>query len=498
MLSMPFIHFESFTDGTVAIVAAQIQPKLNVTDGSLASLNLSEQRNEYIRQINVCVQSLFRNFTLTSLVFRYIYVPSIAGKNSQFIIACLLRADGEDKDQATRRICHAWNEYVSAFPHQLYSLNPITDEQIFTSIYQPIDPDTAQIVEIRKFEDIVPTKYVAAGEYYYSVKPINTNYTPIEDALKLIKQQNTPFVLNTCFWPDYLTAEEEYAIRQVTGELHKFATGFSVRLYGGTTIFDPDVNAEICYTRYASLIENSQSLAQFRVQIISSGEVSNKLVTPIARALLHDYELEFVNNDSHEEAIWTYLLLDPRPIWGGSFIWDTESPPNSLRRIAYLVDSIEALKLFRLPILFHERKSNATIVFAERIEHMGDKNFTVHGNIVNSSIVANIDNIFGDMVKTLQTSSTINQSDLHHILDLLDEMRTALKEVPAEKASDAEAVAKRVQKLSEELKTEKPEKDDLEHHGRLLVKAAENLKEVMPLVLEIAGRIAKFVLSFAI
>ena len=494
----PFIHFESFPDRTAAIIAAQIQPNLHTKDGSLASLNLTEQRSEYIRQINEHVQSLFKNFALTSIALRYIYVPSTEEQGSQFVIACLLRSDGEDKEQATQRIYHAWNEYVSAFPHVLYSLSPIADKQVFATIYQPIDPNIAEIVEIRKLEDVVPTKYLAAGEYYYSIKPINSSYTPIEDTLKFINQQKAPFVLNICFWPSCLEEEEEYAIRQVTGELYKFATGFSVRLYGGQTIFEPDINAEICYKRYASLIENAESLAQFRVQIISSRKISDQLVTPIARTLFHDYELEYVSDENHAEATWTYLFLDPRPIWGGGFVWDTESPPNSLRRVAYLANPKETLKLFRLPIPFHERKSDTTIVFAERIEHVGDKNFTVHGNIVNSSIVANIDNMFGEIEQTLKASSSINQADMRYILSLLEEMRDILQKVPSEKATDAEVVAKRAQKLSEELTAKKPDKDDLEHHGRLLIKAAENLKQVMPSVLEIAGRIVKFILTFAL
>lgn len=498
MLNMPLVHLEYFEDGVTAFVSAQIKPNFQVKDSSLASLNLEEQRKEYIRQINVCAQSLFKNFTLSSLALRYIYVPSAVDEKSQFIIACLLRSDGKDKNQVIQRIRQSWNVYVSAFPHKLYSLIPITDKQEFTAVYQPVDPNEAEIIEIRKFEDVVPTKYVAAGEYYYSVKPISSPYASIEDALKFVGRQKVPLVINICFHPTYLNEEEKYVISQITGELHKFASGFSVGLYGGQTVFEPDVNAEICLRRYISLLENSNSLAQFRVQVISSDRIPNEIVTSVARTLCHNYQLEFADDEEFMEAIGTYLLLDPTSIWGGSFIWNTENSPNSLRRISYIVTPDEILRLFRLPVLFHEQETSTTIVFAERIEHMGDKSFTVHGDVVNSSITANIHKLFGDIEQNVRVSSSLKESDVHHILNLLDEMRNAMEKIPSERASEAEAVAKRAQKLTRELRAERPEKEDLEHHGRLLVRAAENLKQVAPTVLEIARRVVKFVLTLTI
>ena len=78
---------------------------------------------------------------------------------------------------------------------------------------------------------------------------------------------------------------------------------------------------------------------------------------------------------------------------------------------------------------------------------------------------------------------------------MLNNMRDALEKVSADRAAEVNAVTARLQKLVEELKADQPIKEDLEHHSQLLVKAAEKLKDVAPLVLEIAGRVVGFIAS---
>lgn len=495
MFPSPLVHLEELHNSFVAVVAVQIQPILKMPNGFLASLNAREQRDEYIRQINSFIQSIFHNFDLTSITLRYIYMP-VDNKKTPFVISCLLRADGGTTQEATDRIRHVWEDFVACFPHTLYTLVPILDEQLFSRIYNPISHKKVEIVEIRKLEDITPTKYVAAGDFFYSVKPISAQYVSIEDALQFISQQHAPFVISICLWPTYLTDEEYHLINQVAGELHKFATGFSMRMYSGTTVFEPDLNARTCFERYTSLLKNSDSLAQFRIQVVSSQPIAPFVVKSIAKTFCLDYQLEFLTDENRDKAIWTYRFLDPRPIWGGSEIWDDEDAPSSLRRLSYLANFDEMLRLFRLPILFHERKPG-TVVFAERIEHMGDKNFTIQGD-VNAPMQVTFDKVFGDITQSLEASPILSQPNLKQLLILLEELKSQLKFAPSEKAEDVKNVTNRVQKISEELKSAKPNKDDLEYHGRQLVKASENLSQILPNVLDIAGRIVKFILTLSL
>lgn len=497
MRNNPAIHFEYFNDGVAAIIAAQIKPKQQIADTAITSLDAQGQRSEYIQEINYCVEGILKNTSLTSVALRYIFTPSNNNKTPQFNIVCLIRSDGQDANQAKQKVHHAWNEFENTFPQKLYLLTLVTQKHVLEKIRQPINLEKAEIIELRKYEDIVPVKYVAAGEYYYSVKAISSRYKPIEDLLLTTKEHNDPFVINICFLPTHLTNDEDYTIRQIQGQLHNFAVGFSTQLHSGTIVFEPDLNAEICLDRYIPLVENAASLAQFKIQIIAQKTLPQHTISSIAQNLCHDYQLEFVTEEHKEKAIWTYLLLDPTPLWGGNPIWDSEAPPHSLRRISHLITPDEMLRLFRLPILFHKQKSAPSIVFAERIEHMGDKNFSIHGNVTNSAIVANVDQTFGNITQELKASSSLSSPDLAHILDLLGEMQQALKSVPNEWESEIEDINKRVQKLTDELQAEKPEKDDLEYHGRKLIKAAENLKKITPAILDIAGRIVKFIITLS-
>ena len=493
MQNNPAIHFEFFDNGVAAIIAAQIKPRQQISDVAITSLNAQEQRSEYIQEINYCVQGILNNTSITSIALRYIFTPTKDENVSQFNIVCLIRIDGRDTEQVKQKIRLAWDEFKSTFPQKLYLLTIVTEKNILKEIRYPIDLDRAEIVELRKREDVVPVKYVAAGEYYYSVQRISSKYKSIENILDIARKHNTPFVINICFFPTHLTDDEDYTIQQIQGQLHKFATGFSVQLHSGRTVFEPDINAEICLDRYISLLENSSSLAQFRVQIISQRALPKHTISLIGQNICNDYQVEIVTEKHKDEAILTYLMLDPTYLWGGNSIWDTEAPPNSLKRISYLITLDEMLRLFRLPILFHKQKSIQSIVFTERIEHMGDKNFTVQGSIVNSSIVANVDQVFGNIVQELTASSNLSTTDLTHVLSLLDEMKQALKNIPLEWETEVNKINKRVKKLASELQIEKPEKDDLEYHGSKLVKAAENLKQIAPAVLNIASRIIKFI-----
>ena len=69
--------------------------------------------------------------------------------------------------------------------------------------------------------------------------------------------------------------------------------------------------------------------------------------------------------------------------------------------------------------------------------------------------------------------------------------------MPPKWESEIEIISNRVQKLTDELQTQKPEKDDLEYHGNKLIKAAENLKQITPSILNIAGRIVKFIITLS-
>lgn len=495
MPDMPFINVEYHAGNYLAIVAAQILPKSLDVDSPLTSLNANQQIKEHIRHVRIILQNLSNSSLITSVALRYFYIPSNVG-STNFQIFCLLRVDANSDRQARQRAKDAWSEFIGTFPLKLYDLIAIADSTWLSDIYSPHEFNHPNIVEMRKLEDVVPTKYVMAGEYYYSVCPINSIYTPMEDVLEPIVRHNTPFILNICLWPTHLTNDEEHIVGSVVGQLHKFATGFSTRMLSATWIAEPDKNAETCLQRYINLLDNAQNLFQFRVQLASPQPIPRHLSSAISVRLSKDHQIEVVTDEFAVDSYHTFRYLDPRAIWGGSQIWDMDGAPSPLRRISYLISIDEALQLFRLPIIFH-KGITSTIIYTKEIKHVGDKKFTIRGD-VNAPVIANFDHVFGNISQTLKDSPISQRSDFEELLDLISGMQNALQNAPSSNSNDIELVTNRLQKIADELKSDTPMKDDLEYHGRKLVEAAEKLKDTVPIVLQIAKQILKFVITFSV
>ena len=161
----PAIHFETFSNGVAAIISAQIKPIQKITNDAITSLNVQEQRNEYLKEINYCVKGILANTSLTSVSLRYIFTPPSKNDVPQFEIVCLIRSNGENTEQAKQRVHHAWKQFESAFPKSLYTLTLVTQKKLLEKIRQPIEVNRVEIIELRKFEDTVPVKYVAAGQH---------------------------------------------------------------------------------------------------------------------------------------------------------------------------------------------------------------------------------------------------------------------------------------------------------------------------------------------
>jgi hypothetical protein len=79
--------------------------------------------------------------------------------------------------------------------------------------------------------------------------------------------------------------------------------------------------------------------------------------------------------------------------------------------------------------------------------------------------------------------------------NLIQQLNQALQQIPVDRQAEAEKVAKMAARLIEDASEEKPDKDLLEISGEGLKKAARNIADVMPDVLNIATKIAGLVLT---
>lgn len=81
---------------------------------------------------------------------------------------------------------------------------------------------------------------------------------------------------------------------------------------------------------------------------------------------------------------------------------------------------------------------------------------------------------------------------------LTEQLSAELQKVPAEKASEAEAVAENAKTAVEQALKEKPNKTMVQISGEGLKQAAQNIAAVLPAVLPIATQIAQAIQKFVV
>lgn len=94
-----------------------------------------------------------------------------------------------------------------------------------------------------------------------------------------------------------------------------------------------------------------------------------------------------------------------------------------------------------------------------------------------------------DVTQSIENVTGADESSRKELEELVAQLAAALEQVPPERAHDAEGVAKLTKSVMEEASAEKPNKPFLRITGEGLKKAAENIADVMPTVLDIATKI---------
>lgn len=125
---------------------------------------------------------------------------------------------------------------------------------------------------------------------------------------------------------------------------------------------------------------------------------------------------------------------------------------------------------------------------------MADK-FSMSGDFRGAII-----NIKSTLTNVQQSVGEIRTDDLDgrkELEKLIGQLNEALQKTPVEKQEDAQAVAETAKALVDVAKAEKPNKTMLQITGEGLKKAAQNLADVLPVVLPIAGQIVATVTKLA-
>ena len=106
------------------------------------------------------------------------------------------------------------------------------------------------------------------------------------------------------------------------------------------------------------------------------------------------------------------------------------------------------------------------------------------GAIINiKSTLTNVQQSVGDI-------RTDDQNTRQELEKLIGQLSEALQKVPEENQEHAQAVAETAKVLVDTAKAEKPNKTMVKITGEGLKQAAQNLADIMPVVVTIAGQIA--------
>jgi hypothetical protein len=122
---------------------------------------------------------------------------------------------------------------------------------------------------------------------------------------------------------------------------------------------------------------------------------------------------------------------------------------------------------------------------------MGD-NININGNYEN--VILNIKSTLTNVQQSVGAMSAVDETARQELVQLIKQLSAALEQIPANLKDEAEAVAASAQVLIDNAKVEKPNKTMLQISGDGLKKAAENLAQVAPAVVGIAGQVVAAVM----
>ena len=109
--------------------------------------------------------------------------------------------------------------------------------------------------------------------------------------------------------------------------------------------------------------------------------------------------------------------------------------------------------------------------------------------------IVNIKSTLTNVQQSVGEIATNDETARKELEKLIQQLSDALQKVPAEKQEEAQAVAETAKTLVDSAKAEKPNKTMLKITGEGLKQAAQNLTDVMPTVIPIAGQIALAVMK---
>jgi hypothetical protein len=107
--------------------------------------------------------------------------------------------------------------------------------------------------------------------------------------------------------------------------------------------------------------------------------------------------------------------------------------------------------------------------------------------------IVNVDSILTNLRQSIGADSTMDVAIRGELSELIDQLNQALEKLPSDSAQEAEAVAWAAESLVEAAIEDSPNRFKIEITREGLMKAAQNIATVMPIVLSIAEKIVSVI-----
>ena len=112
--------------------------------------------------------------------------------------------------------------------------------------------------------------------------------------------------------------------------------------------------------------------------------------------------------------------------------------------------------------------------------------------------IINIKSILTNVQQSVREIPTDDQNTHKELEQLIEQLSEALQKIPDGRQEQAQAVAETAKALVETSKAEKPNKTIMQITGDGLKQAAQNLADIMPTVVTIAGQIVMAVSKMSV
>lgn len=263
-------------------------------------------------------------------------------------------------------------------------------------------------------------------------------------------------------------------------------------------------------SRYISVKYSGEPTNKLLITYTCTGVYRDEVTGEVRRTTFHQMEIQIPEKYPNERPFFRWLtpIFHPNIVVGNNVclgdIWEVS---NTLKE--YIIDIGELIqyKRFNATNSYNDaasewvKKNQHTFPVGREnlfeLEQLSDNPSKSDGHsvIINNpqNINLNIATTLSDIRQSIKTKQAFNQNEIDEFDKLILQLIQELQKAPKENTQEAEAVAEYAKELIDEVGKENPKKIKINISKEGLLKAAENIASVLPMVLQLAKQIVNHI-----